>query len=142
MEQIEGVDPTNIKEQFTTKNVDYFFVEREKGEPQYVQLLDLDSIASKSVSKKESFKVGLKHGSVKLSRSQSVPRKPIPAINLSDAAANIPKIFTFNGFFSNISQATKQEDSVSSSNGSMHNRMDQMVNGLCNSSITSARSDQ
>ena len=69
-------------------------------------MLDLDSIASKSFGKNESSKVGLEHGSIKSSRSQSVPRKPILAIDRSDTAANIPKIFPLNGFFSHISQAT------------------------------------
>jgi hypothetical protein len=102
MEETRKIDQAKIREIFAKKKVDYFFVDREKGEPQFVQMLDLDSIKSKSKSviKKKSSSLNKFSSS---SRGQSEPRMTKSGIELSKNVTNSPKNCIFKGFFSFLS---------------------------------------
>ena len=100
MEETEKFDQAKIREIFAKKKVEYFFVDREKGEPQFVQMLDLDSIMSKSVIKKKSSSLNKFSSS---SRGQSEPRMTKSGIELSENVTNSPKNCIFKGFFSFLS---------------------------------------
>ena len=104
MEETGKVDRAKIREIFAKKKVDYFFVEREKGEPQFVQMLDLDSITSKSVNNKKSSSLLLSSNNVSSSsRGKSVPRMTVSGIELNLNVTNSPKYSLFKGFFSFLS---------------------------------------